>query len=143
MFQEIHKDPNHLRLGKICRKFSHDWYMFSQQCKIVALKFCCSFTQNSSKHFFIYCHLPLVCFCIAPFGSCSTPCTKLYVLCNGLYFCLCLLAIHITFLSLQCSALQYSFGTVNSFLVFILFLSATILNFDISYFEICITLNDS
>ena len=89
--------------------------MFRQQCRIVVLKCCCSFMQNSSKHFYIYCHLPLACFCITPFGTCSKQCLKLYVLCSGLY--LCPLAIHITVPILQYFSLQLSFGTVIRLLV--------------------------
>ena len=91
--------------------------MFRQQYKIVVSKYCCSFIQNSSKHFCIYCYLPLACFCITPFGTCSSPCIKFYRLCSGLYFCLFLQAIQITFPSLQYSALQCSFCTVIRLLV--------------------------
>ena len=91
--------------------------MFRQQYKIVVLKYCCRFIQNSSKHFCIYCYLPLACFCITPFGTCSSPCIKFYRLCSGLYFCFFLQAIHITFPSLQYSALQCSFCTVIRLLV--------------------------
>ena len=132
------------------KRFSHDYYMFRQQYKIVVLKYCCSFIQNSSKHFCIYCHLTFACFCITPFRTCSSTCIKLYILCSCLYFCLCLLTIHICFASLQYSALQYSFGTMISFLVPFMytffvqaFLSATILNLYFSHFEICITQNVS
>ena len=41
-------------------------------------------------------HLPLAYFCTTPFGTCSS----LYItflLCSGLYFCLCVLVIHDTF----------------------------------------------
>ena len=61
------------------------------------------------KHFCVYCHLTLSCVCTTRFGTCSSMCITLYVLCSGLYFCLCLLAIHITFPSFKYSALQYSF----------------------------------
>ena len=62
--------------------------------------------------FAIYCLLTLTCFCITPFGTCSSQCIRLYILCGCLYFCLYLLTIHIGFASLQYSALQYSFGTI-------------------------------
>ena len=91
--------------------------MFRQQYKIVVLKYCCRFIQNSSKHFCIYCYLPLACFCITPFGTCSSPCIKFYRLCSGLYFCFFLQVIHITFPSFQYSTLQCSFCTVIRLLV--------------------------
>ena len=53
------------------------------------------------------------CLCITPVGTCSSPCIKLYILCSCLYFC----TIHISFASLQYSALQYIFGTMIRFLV--------------------------
>ena len=84
---------------------------------LVALKYCCSFIQSSSKHFCIYYHLKFACFCNTPFGTCSSPCIKLYIVCSCLQFCLCLLTIHISFASLQYSALQYSFGMIIRFLV--------------------------
>ena len=62
-----------------------------------------------SKHFWIYCHLPEVCFFTTPFGTCSSLCITLCVLCSGLHFCFCLLIIHITFPSFKYYALQYSF----------------------------------
>ena len=108
---EIHKDHKHLPLSKIYRRFSHDWYMFRQQYKTVVLKFCCSFIKNSIKHFCIYCHLTFTCFYITPFGTCSGPCIKFYILCSCLCFCLCLLTICISFL--HCS----SFGIMIRFLV--------------------------
>ena len=84
-------------------------------------------------------------FCISPVDTCSSPCIKLYLLCSCLYFC----TIHISFASLQYSALQYIFGTMITFLVpfhvhifclaFLPFSSVTILNFYFSHFEICIT----
>ena len=81
--------------------------MFRQQYKIVVLKCCCSFIQNSIKYICIYCHLTFVCFCITPFGICSGRYIKFYILlCSCLYFCLCLLTIHISFASLQYSTLQ-------------------------------------
>ena len=52
---------------------------------------------------------PLACFCTTPFGTCSMLYITLHFVYSGLCFCLCLLAIHNTFSSLQCSALQYSF----------------------------------
>ena len=91
--------------------------MFRQQCKIVVLKYCCSFKWNSSKHFCIYCLLTFPYFCIAPFGTCSSPCIKLHILWSCFYICLWLLIIHVSFASLQYSALQYSFGTLIRFLV--------------------------
>ena len=82
------------------------------------------------------------CFCITPVGTCSSPCIKLYIRCSCLYFC----TIHISFASLQYSALQYIFGTMIRFLVpfhvhifCLAFLSVTILNLYFSHFEICIT----
>ena len=111
LFQQISKGPNHLQRWKIYRKFSHDYYMLRQQYKIVLLKCCCSFLQISRKYFCIYCHLPSACFCVTSFGTYFSPWIKLYTLCSGLCFCLCLLAINITFRNLQCSALQYSFGS--------------------------------
>ena len=115
VFQEIRKNPKHLQLWKICRRFSNDCYMFRQQYKIVVLKCCCSFLQNFSQKFCIYCNLSLACFCITAFGTCSSPCIKLYIPCSWLNFCL--LAIHIAIPSLQYSALHCSFGTVIRFLV--------------------------
>ena len=53
------------------------------------------------------------CFCITPVGTCSSPCIKLYILCSCLYF----RTIHISFVGLPYSALQYSFGTMIRFLV--------------------------
>ena len=91
--------------------------MFRQQQKIVEIKCCCSFTWNPSKNFCIYCHLTYACFCITPFATFSSPCIKFDILCSGLYFCLCLLAIHITFPGLHYSAVQCNFGTVIRFLV--------------------------
>ena len=67
VFQKTHKNPKHLKLWKIYMGFSYDYYVFRQQYKIAVLKYCCSFIQNSRKHFCIYCHLPLVCFCITHF----------------------------------------------------------------------------
>ena len=96
--------------------------MFRHQYEMVVLKCCCSFIYNSSMHFCIYCHLPLPCFCITLFCTCSSPCIKLYILCSGLYFCLCLLAIHITFPTLHYFVLQYSFGTVIRFLVHFIYI---------------------
>ena len=52
------------------------------------------------------------CFCIPPVGTCSSPCIKLYILCNCLYFC----TIDINFAGLQYSTLQYVFGTMIRFL---------------------------
>ena len=77
----------------------------------------------ASTHFCIYCHL--ACFCITPFGTSSGLCITLNILCSGVYFCLCLLVIHITFPSLQYSALQYSFCSdyVFSFLLLTHFVS--------------------
>ena len=147
VLQEIRKDPQHLQLWKIYRTFSHVCYMFRPQHKIMVLRCCCTFIQNSIKYFYIYCQLPLVCFCITPFGTCSSPCIKLYILCCGLHFWLCLLAIPIFFPSLQNSASHHIFGTViigfqllfmYSFFVQS-FLSATILNFYFTHFELCIT----
>ena len=86
--------------------------MFRQQYKTVMLKCCCSFIKSCSKHFCIYCYLPVTCFCI-----CSSPCIKLHIFCIGLHICPYLLVIiHITFPSLQSFALQYSFGTMIRFL---------------------------
>ena len=86
--------------------------MFRQQYKTVMLKCCCSFIKSCSKHFCIYCYLPVTCFCI-----CSSPCIKLHIFCIGLHICPYLLVIiHITFPSLQSFALQYSFGTIIRFL---------------------------
>ena len=115
VFQETHKDPKHLQLLKIYRRFLYFCHMFRQQYKIVVLKCCCSFISNSAKHFCIYCYLPLVCFCIKPFSTCRTG-IKLSILCSGLYLCPCLLAIYITFPSLRYSALHYRFDSVIRFL---------------------------
>ena len=86
--------------------------MFRQQYKTVMLKCCCSFIKSCSKHFCIYCYLPVTCFCI-----CSSSCIKLHIFCIGLHICPYLLVIiHITFPSLQSFALQYSFSTMIRFL---------------------------
>ena len=37
-----------------------------------------------SKHFCIYCHLSLACFCATSFGTCSSLCMTLHILCRGL-----------------------------------------------------------
>ena len=51
-----------------------------------------------SKNLCKYCHLPIACFCTSPFGISSILWITLYlVLHRGLYFCLRLLTIHITF----------------------------------------------
>ena len=42
-----YKDPKHLQLWKIYRRFLHDCYIFRQQYKTLVLKCCCSSTQLS------------------------------------------------------------------------------------------------
>ena len=73
----------------------------------------------TSKHFRIYCHLPLGCFCTTPFGNYRS--LHHVVLCIGLYFCLCLLAICITFPSLRCFALKHSFSLIRFLVPFHLY----------------------
>ena len=63
----------------------------------------------TAKDFCVYCHLPLACFYITPFSTCSSLCITLDIFCSGLYFCLCLLTIYFIFSSLQCTAFRYSF----------------------------------
>ena len=69
VFQEIHKDPKHLQVWKIYRRFSHDCYVQIEIQNLsaeVSLQFYIAFYTATSKHFCIYYHLPLACFCITP-----------------------------------------------------------------------------
>ena len=108
--------------------------MFREQYKIVVLKCCCSFIQNSSKHFCISCHLSLTCFCITPFVTCSSPCIKFYLQ----WFVLLPLPLshshHFSWNSMICIAVQFwhSDQVLVPFHVHVFFypfLSATITNF--------------
>ena len=100
--------------------------MFRQQYKIVVLKYCCSFIQNFSKHFCNLLPFNIHLFLPYTFWYLFQPRHQFYILRSCLYFCLCLLTIHISFASLQYSALQYSFGTI--FFVHIFYLAFFVSN---------------
>ena len=91
---------------------------------------------DTSKHFCIYFYFSLACFSITYFGTCSSLCITLYIPFTGLHFCICLLAIHIIFPSLQYSTLQYSFCSNYLYILYLPFVSN---HFFFNHFKICTT----
>ena len=82
VFQEIHKDPKHLQLWRIYRRFTHDCYVstaIQNRSAKVLLQF---YTELQSA----FLHLSLACFCITIFSTYFSPCIKLYILCSSWYF---------------------------------------------------------